>query len=73
MGEEQEEKKKMKKKSVLLSFVLNEYETLSLTVREEHRPRISENKLIRYFDLGEMKYQRNEENYIMRSFIICII
>jgi hypothetical protein len=34
-------------KTIILPFVLYEYETLSLTLREEHRQRLFENSVLR--------------------------
>jgi hypothetical protein len=43
----------------------------SLTLREENRRRVSENRVVReYFDLRRMK-QENGESCTMRSFIFC--
>jgi hypothetical protein len=46
--------------------------TWSLTLREEHRLRVFENKVLEYLGLGRRKQQKAEENCIMGSFIICI-
>jgi hypothetical protein len=43
-------------KTIILSFVLHECETWSLTLREEHRLRVFENRVLRrIFDLRGMK------------------
>jgi hypothetical protein len=45
-------------------------ETWSLTVREEHRLRVIENRVLReYFDLRERKWWEAGEDCVMRSFI----
>ena len=47
-----------------------------LTLREEHRLRVFENKvpyLGRYLGLREMKLQENGESYIMLSYMHCIL
>jgi hypothetical protein len=57
-------------KSISLPVVLNECETLSLTLREVHKLRVFENRVLtRYLDLRGMKKQENVGRWIMRSFI----
>jgi hypothetical protein len=48
------------------------FETWSLTLREERRLRVSENRVLRrIFGPKRDDVTRNGENYIMRSFMIC--
>jgi hypothetical protein len=54
---------------MISSIVLYGCETLSLTVREEHRLRIGENRVLRRIFVRKRKWQENEEDCIMRSFI----
>ena len=64
-------------KTIILPVVLYGCETWSLTLREEHRLRVFENKvgpyLGRYLGLREMKLQENGESYIMLSYMHCIL
>jgi hypothetical protein len=47
-------------------------ETWSLTLREENRLRVFENRILKeYLDLRGMKQQENGESCTMRSFIFC--
>jgi hypothetical protein len=39
--------------------------------REDHRLRVSENKVVRRRDLRKRKLEKYGENYIIRNFIIC--
>jgi hypothetical protein len=55
-------------KTIILSVVLYGCETLSLTLREEHRPRVSENKVLwRIFGPQGDEVMGGRENGIMRS------
>jgi hypothetical protein len=54
--------------------VLYGCETCSLTLREEHRLRVFENRVLRrIFGPKGMKRQEVGENCIMRSFITCTL
>jgi len=57
-------------KTVSLPVVLYGCETWSLTVREEHRPRVFENRVLRRI-FGRKR--EDGEDCIMRSFIICTL
>ena len=60
-------------KTIILPVVLYGCETLSLTLKEEHRLRVFENKVLRkIFGLREMKLQGNGESCIMLSYTHCI-
>ena len=71
--------KKLKVKAykiIILPVVLNGCETWSLTLREEHRLRVFENKvgyLARYLGLRKTKLQENGESYIILSYMHCIL
>jgi hypothetical protein len=41
-------------------------------LREEHRLRLSEEKVLRYMDIKGRKMDRGE-NYMMMNFIVCIL
>jgi len=57
-----------------MPFLLYGCETWSVIYMEEHRLRSIENRALRkYLGLRETRKQWNGENYLMRSFIICII
>jgi hypothetical protein len=58
-----------------LPVVLYGYETWSLTLREEHRLRVFENRVLRRIFLGRrgMRWRENGESCIMRSFMICTL
>jgi hypothetical protein len=61
---------KIKIHKTILPALLYEYETWSHTLREEHRLRVFENRVLReYLDLRGRKGQEAEEDCIMRSFI----
>jgi hypothetical protein len=61
-------------KTIILCVVLYGFETWSLTLREEHRLRVFENRVLRKILEGrEMKWEEIIENYIMRSFITCTL
>jgi hypothetical protein len=58
-------------KTVILPVIYG-CETWSLTLREEHRLRMFENKVgRRVFGCKREKKRRNGENFIMRKFVIC--
>jgi hypothetical protein len=58
-------------KTIILPVVLYGCETLSLTLREEHRLRVFENRvLMRIFGAKRMWLEAGED-CIMRSFITC--
>ena len=62
--------------TIILPVVLYGCETLSLTLREEHRLRMFESKvdyLGRSLGLREMKLQEHGESYIMLSYMHCIL
>jgi hypothetical protein len=52
-------------KTIILPVVLYGCETWPLTLREEHRLRVFENRVLRKTDRGE--------NCIMMNFIVCIL
>ena len=61
-------------KTVILPVVLYGCETWSLTLKEEHWLRVFENKVLRkIFGTRETKLQDNGENYIMLSYMHCIL
>ena len=63
-------------KTIILPVVLYGCETWSLTLREEHRLRVFENKVAylgRYLGLRKTKLQENGESYIMLSYMHCIL
>jgi hypothetical protein len=57
-------------KTIILTVVLYGCKTLSLTLREEHRLRVFENRVLRriFGPKGE-----SGENCIIRSFVICTL
>jgi hypothetical protein len=61
-------------KTVILPVVLYGYESWSLTLREEHRLRVSENRVLRRI-FGPKKGRKTDhgENYTMINFITCIL
>jgi sorting nexin-29 len=59
-------------KTVILPVVLYGCETSSLTLGEEQRHRIFEKRVLRYLDL-EGRKMNHGENYIMMSFMTCIL
>jgi hypothetical protein len=65
---------KLKKyRNIILPFILYVGETSSLTLREEHRLRVLEDRVLRRIFRPMRDEVRGEwENYIMRSFKICI-
>jgi hypothetical protein len=61
-------------KTIILPVVLYGCETWSLTLREEHRLRVFENRVLRrIFGLKRDEVMGNGENYITRSFMICTL
>jgi hypothetical protein len=60
--------------TIIFPVVLYGYETLSLTLREEYRLRVFENRLLRKI-FGPKKDEVIEvrENCIMKSFITCTL
>ena len=67
--------KKLKVKiygTIILPVVLYGCETWSLTLREERRLRVFENRVLRTaFVPKKDEVTRNKKNYIMRSLVIC--
>jgi hypothetical protein len=57
-------------KTIILHFVLYECETCSLTIREERRLKVFENRVLRRMFVRERKEQAGEY-CIMRNFITC--
>ena len=47
------------------------FEVWSLTMGEERRLRVFENRVLRVFGLKRDEVTGNGENYIMKSFVIC--
>ena len=61
-------------KTIILPVVLYGCETWSLTLREEHRLRVFENKVLRkIFGAKKDELQENGESYIMLSYMHCIL
>jgi hypothetical protein len=59
-------------RTVVLPGVLYGYETWSLTLREEQRLRVSENRVLRrIFGPNRVRHQRSEGDYITRNFMTC--
>jgi hypothetical protein len=59
-------------RTIILPVVLDGCETWCLTLREEHRLRVFENRVLRkIFGLREIKWQEIGGNCITRSFITC--
>ena len=54
-------------RTIILPVVLYGCETWSLTLREERRLRVFENRVLRVFGLKRDVVTGNEENYIRRS------
>ena len=67
--------KKLKTKiyrTIILPAVLHGCETWSLTLREERRLRVFENRVLRsVFGPKRDEVTGNGENYIMRSLVVC--
>jgi hypothetical protein len=60
-------------KTIILPVVLYGCGTWSLTLREEHRLRVFENRVLRRIFGQKMKWREVGGNYIMRSFITCTL
>jgi hypothetical protein len=61
-------------KTIILPVVLYGCETWSLTLREEHRLRVFENKVLRrIFGPKRDEVTGGWRNCIMRSFVICTL
>jgi hypothetical protein len=61
-------------KTIILPVILYGCETWSLTLREEYRLRVFENKVLRrIFGPKRDEVREGGENCIMRSFVICIL
>jgi hypothetical protein len=60
-------------KTVILPVVLYGCETWSLSLGEEHRLRIFENRVLRKIFGHEREEKDREENYIIMNFIACIL
>jgi hypothetical protein len=59
---------------IILPVVLYGCETWSLALREEHRLRVFENRVLRrIFGSKRNEVAENGENCIMRSFVICTL
>ena len=54
-------------RTIILPVVLYGYETWSLTLREERRLKVFENRVLRIFGPKRDEVTGNGENYIMRS------
>jgi len=66
------ENTKIKITTIILPVVLNGCATWSLTLREERKLRVYENKVLRrVFRVKTDEVKGSEENYIMRSLMIC--
>jgi hypothetical protein len=59
-------------KTIILPAVLYGCETWSLTLREEHRLRVFENRVLRRI-FGPRRDEVTGENCITRSFVICTL
>jgi hypothetical protein len=60
--------------SIFVPVIRNGCETWSLTLREEHRLRVFENRVLRrIFGPKRDKVRVNGENFITRSFMICTL
>ena len=63
---------KVYSRTIILPVVLFGCETWSLTLREERRLRVFENRVLRrVFGPKRDEGQGNGENYIMKSLVIC--
>jgi hypothetical protein len=61
-------------RTIILHVVLYRFGTLSLTLREEHRLRVCENRVLRrIFEPKGRKWQEAGEDCIIRSFITCML
>jgi hypothetical protein len=59
-------------RTVILPVVLYGCETWSITLREEHRLRVFENRVLRKI-FGPKREEDRGENCIMMNFIACIL
>jgi hypothetical protein len=59
-------------KTIILSVVLYECETWSLTLKDELRLRVFENRVLRKI-FGPKRDEETGENCITRSFMICTL
>ena len=58
----------------MLFWAMSSINVWSLTLREEHRMRVFENRVLRnIFLLKRVEVTRSGENYITRSFMICTV
>jgi hypothetical protein len=61
-------------RTIILPVVVNGCETWSLTLRDEHRLRVFENRVLRrIFGPKRDEVTRGGEDYITRNFIICTL
>jgi hypothetical protein len=61
-------------KTIILPVVLYGCESWSLTLREEHRLRVFENRVLRrIFESKRAEVMEVAEQYLMRSFITCTL
>jgi hypothetical protein len=61
-------------RTVILLVVLYGYETWWLTLREKHRLRFFENRVLgRLFRPKRMSYQGSVKNYIVRRLMTCVL
>jgi hypothetical protein len=60
-------------KTVILPVVLYGYETWSLTLREEHKLRVLENRVLRRIFGSKRHEVTGGENYVTKSFVICTL
>jgi len=59
-------------RTIILSVVLNGCETWSLTLKEERRLRVFDNRVLRsIFMHKRVQVRGKRENYIMRNLMIC--
>ena len=59
-------------RTIILLIVLYGFETWSLTLREERRLRVFENRVLRRVFVSKRdEVTGNGENYIMKSLVIC--
>jgi hypothetical protein len=59
--------------TIILPMVLHGYETLSLTLKEEHRLRVFENRVPRIFGPKRDEVTGSRENCTTKSFVICTL
>jgi hypothetical protein len=58
---------------MILPVVLYGSEIWPLTLREEHRRSVFENRVLRMIFGPKLKYRKDAENFIMTSFLICTL